>query len=145
MKDGLRIETRHRYQPISHLSGDISRLIFLFGYTDRDVLVTIAKDPDRSLLCSCISCDLVQSCYNLAQYITGYCINTLRLRQNGCYFADDIFKCNFLTENISISIKISLKFVPRCPINNIPVLVQIMACTDQATSHYQNNASLTQP
>ena len=27
-----------------------------------------------------------------------------------------------------ISIKISLKFVPRGPINNFPVLVQIMAC-----------------
>ena len=25
-----------------------------------------------------------------------------------------------------ISLKISLKFVPRCPINNIPALVQIM-------------------
>ena len=30
-------------------------------------------------------------------------------------------------ENVWISIKISLKFVPRGPINNIPALVQIMA------------------
>ena len=30
-------------------------------------------------------------------------------------------------ENIQISIKISLKFVPKGPINNIPALVQIMA------------------
>ena len=31
-------------------------------------------------------------------------------------FADDIFKCIFLIENISISLKISLKFVPKIPI-----------------------------
>ena len=39
----------------------------------------------------------------------------------------DIFKCIFLNENVWISIKISLKFVPKGPINNIPSLVQIMA------------------
>ena len=55
-------------------------------------------------------------------------INTLRSRQNGRHFADDIFKCIFLNENIWISIKISLKLVPKGPINNIPALVQIMAC-----------------
>ena len=54
-------------------------------------------------------------------------IITLRLRQNGCHFTDDIFKCIFLNENVSIAIKISLKFVPKGPINNIPALVQIMA------------------
>ena len=54
-------------------------------------------------------------------------LNSLRPRQNGRNFADDTFKCIFLNENISISIKISLKFVPNGPINNIPALVQIMA------------------
>ena len=54
-------------------------------------------------------------------------VNTLRPRQNGRHFPDDIFKCIFLNENVSISIKISLKFVPKGPINNIPALVQIMA------------------
>ena len=48
-------------------------------------------------------------------------------RRNGHHFTNDIFKCIFLNENISISIKISLQFVPKFPINNIPVLVQIMA------------------
>ena len=33
----------------------------------------------------------------------------------------------FLKENVSIAIKISQKFVPKGPINNIPSLVQIMA------------------
>ena len=54
-------------------------------------------------------------------------INTLRQRQNGRHFADDIFKCIFFNENVWISIKISLKFVPKGPINNIPALVRIMA------------------
>ena len=54
-------------------------------------------------------------------------INTLRPRPNGGHFADDIFKCIFMYENIWISIKISLKFVPKGPISNIPALVQLMA------------------
>ena len=37
------------------------------------------------------------------------------------------FKCIFLNENVWISLKISLKFVPKGLINNIPSLVQIMA------------------
>ena len=54
-------------------------------------------------------------------------VNTLRPRQNGRHFPDDIYKSIFLNENAQISIKFSLKFVPRGPINNIPALVQIMA------------------
>ena len=53
--------------------------------------------------------------------------NTLRPIQNGRHFADDTFKHIFLNENIRISIKMSLKCVPKVPINNIPALVQIMA------------------
>ena len=53
--------------------------------------------------------------------------NSLRPRQNGHCFADDTFKRILLNENITISIKISLRFVPKGLINNIPVLVQIMA------------------
>ena len=55
------------------------------------------------------------------------CINTLRPRQNGRHFPDDNIKCIFLNENMSISINISLKLVPKSHINNIPALVQIMA------------------
>ena len=54
-------------------------------------------------------------------------INILRQRQNGRHFADYTFKGIFWNENVRISIKISLKFVPKSPINNIPALVQIMA------------------
>ena len=54
-------------------------------------------------------------------------VNSLRPRQNGCHFADNTFKRIFLKENVRISIKISLKFVPKSPIDNIPALFQIMA------------------
>ena len=54
-------------------------------------------------------------------------VNTLRPRQNGRPFSGDIFEWIFLNENLSISINISLKFVPRGRINNIPTLIQVMA------------------
>ena len=54
-------------------------------------------------------------------------INSLRPRQNGRHFPDDIFKCIFLFGNVCIWIMISLKFIPKVRINNIPALVQIMA------------------
>ena len=54
-------------------------------------------------------------------------LNTLRPRQNGRHFADDIFEYIFLNQNVSISMKISLNFVSEGPIDNIPALVQIMA------------------
>ena len=38
-----------------------------------------------------------------------------------------VFKCIFLNGNVWISLKISLKFVPKVPINNIPALVPILA------------------
>ena len=44
-------------------------------------------------------------------------------RQNGRRFADDTFKRIFLNENVRISIKISLKVVPKDPINNNPALI----------------------
>ena len=66
-------------------------------------------------------------------------LNTLRPRQNGCHFPDDIFKWIFLNENVWISINISLKFGPRGPINNIQTLVQVMAW------HRLGNKPLSEP
>ena len=54
--------------------------------------------------------------------------NTLGPRQNGRHFVDGIFKCIFVNKNIWIANKISLKFVSKAWINNIPALVPIMAC-----------------
>ena len=46
-----------------------------------------------------------------------------RPRQTGHHFTDDIFKGIYLNEKIPIS----LKLVPKSPINNKSALVQIMA------------------
>ena len=51
-------------------------------------------------------------------WISTTSVDTMRPWQNGHHFAD-IFK--------SIVIKISLNFVPKWSVNNIPALVQIMA------------------
>ena len=48
-------------------------------------------------------------------------------RMNRQCGADENFTCFFLNENVWISIDISLKFVPKGPINNIPAFVRIMA------------------
>ena len=48
------------------------------------------------------------------------------------------FQMHFRDENVGISIKISLKFVPKALINDILAIVQIMLGADQATSHYLN-------
>ena len=66
-------------------------------------------------------------------------INTLRSRQNCRHFADGIFKHIFLNENVWISIKISLKLVPKGPIDNVLALVQIM------TWHCPGNKPLSEP
>ena len=82
-------------------------------------------------------------CWCDAMYYTPYTgpipLNTLRPRQNGRHFADDIFKCIFLNETVWIPFKISLKFVPKGPINNIPALVQIMAW------HHPGDKPLSEP
>ena len=56
-----------------------------------------------------------------------YWLNSSPPGQNGRHFADDIFKCTFVNEKFCILIWISLKFVPKDPIDNTPALVQVMA------------------
>ena len=53
-------------------------------------------------------------------------INILRPKQNGRHLADDTFKRIFVNKNVIISIRIWVNFVPKCPINNLRALVQIM-------------------
>ena len=65
--------------------------------------------------------------------------NVLRRRLDGSHSADDIFPCLLLNKNIWISINISLKFVPKGPIDNITGLVQIMAW------HHSADKPLSEP
>ena len=62
---------------------------------------------------------LIHLCVVINQYIEA--------GTKGRHFADDIFKCIFVNENPWISNKISLKFFPNVPINNIQGVAQIMA------------------
>ena len=60
--------------------------------------------------------------------ILAYCgINSSPPGQNGRHFANDTFRCIFLNEKLCILFKISLKFVPKGPIDNDTALVWIMA------------------
>ena len=43
------------------------------------------------------------------------------------HWADDILKCIFFDENITILIQFPLQFIPEGPIDNTSVLVQIKA------------------
>ena len=88
--------------------------------------------PDRK---QPVKLDLTRSLYIFCLMVLSFTcdhsgaqiqVNTMRPRQNGRHSADDIFKGIFLNENVRNPIKISLKFVPKGPINNIPSLVQIM-------------------
>ena len=43
--------------------------------------------------------------------------------QNGRHFTDDMLRCIFVNEKFRILTKISLKFIPKGPIDNNPALV----------------------
>ena len=63
--------------------------------------------------------------------------------QNGRHFTDDNLKCIIVNEKFCILIEISLKFVPKCPIDNKTVMVQVRA--EQATSCYLNQCWRSSP
>ena len=80
---------------------------------------------------------LLVKCYGWLGYWLD--VNALRPRQNGRHFADHVFRCIFLNENIWISLKISQKFGPKIPINNNPAMLQIMAW------HRSGDKTLSEP
>ena len=81
------------------------------------------RPGDKSLSEPMVFSLLTHLCVNRRHQL----VNCMRPRQHGRHFAHDVFKRIFWNENVWISLKISLKFVPKVPINNIPALVQIMA------------------
>ena len=103
-------------------TGLISQMTQRLGHRCRinvDLIVFVIWDEVR-ISVSIHAPRLWLSCY------IGYC-DTLEPRQHGRHFPDNIFKCIFKNENVWISVKISLEFIPTGPINNIPAMVQIMA------------------
>ena len=51
----------------------------------------------------------------------------LSLGKMAAILAEDYFKCILLNKNDRIVIRVSLKFVPRSPVDNKPALVQVLA------------------
>ena len=72
------------------------------------------------------SCRSEDPCY-LGSHSKYKPVYTLKPWQNGCHFANDIFKFISLNENCCILIQILLKFVPKGLISNKPAMVLIMA------------------
>ena len=102
----------------------------------RDTCNTLSPNKMATILqslCNLIYFEAFDSRRTLC-WLVVYCeitlkilFNTLGPRQHGRHIVDDTFKRIFLNETVRISIKISLKSVPKGPINNIPTLVQMMA------------------
>ena len=79
--------------------------------------------------CMCNPYVFVKCYFTMVTY--SYALAQLNLNssppgQNGCHFADDISKCIFMNAKFCTSIQISLKFVPKGPIDNKSALVQLM-------------------
>ena len=70
--------------------------------------------------------------------VDNYHILLCRLFIEGDDKKAENLKCIFLNENIRIVIKISVKFIPKGPINTILELIQIMA-------RRQGNKPLSEP
>ena len=69
--------------------------------------------------CSQVATSLWKS--QTSAYLTSNRLNLFNsspLGQNGRNFADDIFKCIFLNENVRISIQFALESIPKGPIDN---------------------------
>ena len=60
-------------------------------------------------------------------WLSSWGINSSAMGKMAATFTDDILERILLNENIRIPIQCSMKFVPKCPIDNLPALVLIMA------------------
>ena len=112
-----------RHHGLTHVSVGLSWTLVVTDF------LGIIKDMLNSLCSPFLNseCCWNPSSSNTRTTLLCLIINTLRPRQNGRHLADDVFKSIFFNENVRISVEISLKFVPTCPINNTPALVQIMS------------------
>ena len=96
--------------------------------TDQNIIFS-PSELNEDITLPIIDSDLDVRSFIIGNAITTYSgiINSLRPWQDFFHFPEDILNSIFLNENVWISIKISLKFVPKGPIDNIASLVQIMA------------------
>ena len=111
----------HRLSERKLLSGGVSTKLRVSKLQSGPFLYYLEKgDRDMSGVHGRVNSKLLKDKYHPLKH--------LRPRQNCHHFADYIFKCIFLNEDVCIFLlKISLKFVPKVRINYIPAWVQIMA------------------
>ena len=108
-------------------SGCVIYLFILFRVVSLVLKLSyVCTSANKVALQNMIKIVVTYTQHNKAQTCANF-LNSLSPGKNRRHFVDDVFKCNSLNENVWISINISLKFVPKGPINNIPALVQIMA------------------
>ena len=84
-----------------------------------DCLLSIISDPNAVIAWPVFKLQIAD---RMARSLTH-----IPLDKMNANLADDIFNCKFMNERSYISIWISLKFVPRGPIDNRLALVQVMA------------------
>ena len=94
-------------------------VIFFIAQCNPIICMMIKEDNKVSVFC------ILYSILLASELHTGIflMLSPLRPRWNRWHFADDIFKFISWNEYILRLIKISLKFIPKGPINNIPALV----------------------
>ena len=109
----------------------VFQLFFLKLFTpelvyNRNTTASIKAESTKWHQCDCCMTETSQSPHGMTGWLrqeSTFLFSTLRLRQSGHHLPDDIFKCIFLNENVWISIKILLNFVPNGPVNNNPALL----------------------
>ena len=82
----------------------------------------------KAFPCHASLCILTSNPMDVGDYHNRTRCATLRPRQNGHHFPDDIFKHIFRNEDARNPIKIWLKFVLYCPITNNSAFAQLMPC-----------------
>ena len=95
-----------------------------------DVNIALSSDVNIALSSELLESfeDFAKFVWSLVMALKSYSLLThLSLNKMAAILADDIFKCIFLNKIFRISIKISLKFVPKVPLYNKSALVQVMA------------------
>ena len=97
--------------------------ILTFSFKKKRLKVSSAK---RGPFCLGLNVLNTQTCQETSVDRRIPRFNTLRPRQDGRHFADDILTCIFFNENGCILIRFSLKYVRRGSIDNNLALVQIM-------------------
>ena len=107
----------HRWPMNSPQKGPVTRKLFPFDVVIVGILEECHIKYAIWFCCVLLSLD----------YIFAWWLNSYSLDKNGRHFGRRHFQMRFLDDNVRISIKISLKFVPKGPIKNITALVQIMA------------------